>query len=213
MRNNDKGVYRDPRRDRDQMNTFMSEDVKGEKIEPDTFAGPPVIPWRGQEPHGVPIERFPELPEEGRWKLPIADQDEQEPYHEPVPVKIVHDSGSVEVRRYRTFTQSILPGQGILAVSRDPRRLSVLIRNTNTVAGDIVYIGDQANVGPLTGYPILPGSEVKIEAEEPIFAFVAATVPNIVALSFLYLFTSPADYDIDHRQMHGAEHHPDSGHE
>lgn len=181
-------VYQDPRR-----YAVTHDQAELEKPIEEAVAGP-VIPYRGQQSHGVPFQIKPQIPELDRWTqepVDIVQPDRDE--HPPVAVKIVNQGG-LEVRRFRTFQHVIQAGGSLDAISRMPSRNKLIIRNCNTAATDKLWCGDTQNVNALMGHLIPAGGFETFETTEPVYLFADVASAAPIQVSFLVFYSSPVDY-------------------
>lgn len=140
-----------------------------------------VLPYRGQEYHGVNPNLAGPPPDQNAdvfdQSLVKRDPQEEQPVEiRPVPVHIVNLSGR-ERRAFRTSTTLISNVADLLA-GHDPSRTSLMIKNTD--AANTVYISDNMNPNPVTSYPLGPGVEVSLGTEDAVYC-ISPTAPVTVA--------------------------------
>lgn len=133
----------------------------------------PVFPYRGTEQHGVPVEDQPWIPQDAdaqSWEGEVAYDPEVEPI-QPVPVIIVERSER-EIRSWRSVVQGVRLNLSTLIVGQNDRMSRVRIRNLVSVDDTdmVIWIGHNANVGPLAGWPVYPQEIVELSTEEEVYA-------------------------------------------
>lgn len=140
-----------------------------------------VLPYRGQEYHGVnpnlggpPPDLNKDVFDQSAVKY---DPQEDQPVDiRPVPVHIVNLSGR-ERRAFRT-TAEVVSNIAVLLAGHDPARTSLMIKNTD--AANTVFISDNSNPNPVTSYPLGPGVEVSLGTEDAVY-IISPTAPVTVA--------------------------------
>lgn len=161
-------------------------------------------PYRGTEEHGVTPNTQPHDPDvygvdpdnPNQGHLVKIEMSDKEP--DPIPVRVVQEYKR-ELRRFGSdrisldFTTVNNPaGRPIELLGRSDSRSSVKLINldgTNTIL--VSNTREEINV---RGYPLLPGKELSLTTEDPIFVAVVKndfTFPNAVA-TLAYL----AEYSI-----------------
>lgn len=133
----------------------------------------PVFPYRGMQQHGVPVDAQPWIPQDAEaqsWEGEVVYDPEHIPL-QPIPVVIVNESEE-EIRSWRAVTHSVRMTGASLVVGQNPRMTRVRLRNTSdaTDTDMIVWVGHESNVGRLSGWPIYPGEQLEICAEEEVYA-------------------------------------------
>jgi len=141
-----------------------------------------VLPYRGQEYHGVNPNLAGPPPDQNAdvfdQSLVKPDKQDERPVDiRPVPVHIVNLSS----RERRAFRTSNLPVSNVaMAIAgHDPSRTSLMIKNTD--AANTIYISDNSNPNPVTSYPLGPGVEASLSTEDAVYA-ISPTAPVNVAL-------------------------------
>lgn len=143
-----------------------------------------VLPYRGQEYHGVNPEISGLPPDlnanvfDQSVVIPLQ-QDEKAVDIRPVPVHIVNLSGR-ERRAFRTSMVPV-PNVAVILAGHDINRTSLMIKNTDVA--NTIYISDNANPNPVTSYPIGPGGEVSLSTEEAIYAISPTAPVNVATLA------------------------------
>jgi hypothetical protein len=141
------------------------------------------IPYRGQQFHGVhppqmitPQQGEEELPDDavitGLFEPPTEDAN-------PVPVRIV-DTAAHEYSQWRAWQAIVDTATPRLVANKKEGQSSIQIKSLAS-GSDRVWIGPDAGVSHITGYPLDPGGEVTLSGEAPVYA-VAGTGTVTVAL-------------------------------
>ena len=132
----------------------------------------PVFPYRGMEQHGVHVEAKPWIPLDAT----AQSWEGEEPYDpeytpiQPIPVVIVNETQE-EVRSWRALTHYVRQTGASLIVGQNSRMTRVRLRNTATALSDmIIWVGHDASVSPLAGWPVYPGESLEICSEEEVYA-------------------------------------------
>jgi hypothetical protein len=151
-------------------------------------------PYRGTENHGVADTAKPHDPDvyglndDEPDGIPVSVLVHEEKTPDPVPVRIVTEYKK-EIHRFGTdrvvldfTTANNAANRPVEIVGRSENRTSIKLRNMDPT--NWVYIGGTREEVAMRGYPITPGSDVTLSAEEPIFAVVVkpdGTFPNASA--------------------------------
>jgi hypothetical protein len=129
--------------------------------------------YRGIDVHGVAHgpkwnDVDPITPDDAVVEFEIPDK---EP--DPIPVRIVTGNKSQELVRANVTHAYAVPNQQQRLIARDLNRKTCKI--TNLHATDTVWISTESGVQPYTGYPIKPGVEFTVTANNAMWCVAGGT--------------------------------------
>jgi hypothetical protein len=137
-------------------------------------------PYRGSQDHGVMPTAKPSPTPDNTGSIPALFELE-EPPPEPIPVRIVQQ-GTREIRRFTT--QQVPVGSApVRVLGRDANRRAATVAVADPV---VVWFGGDFGVSAFSGWGLSNGGQLKIEANDEVWAVSSDANQHIVFIALEY---------------------------